>query len=150
MCQVVAYCNCVYARLQRIKRPNGQVDEYVQILESYREGGKVRQKVIANLGNKQILKNQLPSLLKILKPSLFRDAASIEPATALPYGVIFVVHHLFNYLSIIPILKTPLPSLLKILTPSLFGDAPSTEPATALPYGVIFVVHQLFKYLSMI
>jgi len=96
MCQVVAYCNCVYARLQRIKRPNGQVDEYVQILESYREGGKVRQKVIANLGNKQILKNQLPSLLKILKPSLFRDAASIEPATALPYGVIFVVHQLFS------------------------------------------------------
>lgn len=89
----------MYARVQKIKRPNGQVDEYVQILESYREGGKVRQKVIANLGNKKILKNQLSSLLKILKPSLL-DSQSIEPQVSASYGVVFLVHHFFSELGL--------------------------------------------------
>lgn len=90
----------MYARVQKIKRPNGQVDEYVQILESYREGKKVHQKVIANLGNKQVLKNQLGSLLKILNPSLLRSSQSVEPQVSAPYGVVFLVHHLFSELNL--------------------------------------------------
>ncbi len=90
----------MYARVQKIKRPNGQVDEYVQILESYREGKKVHQKVIANLGNKQVLKKQLGSLLKILNPSLLRSSQSIEPQVSAPYGVVFLVHHLFSELNL--------------------------------------------------
>ncbi len=90
----------MYARVQKIKRPNGHVDEYVQILESYREGGKVHQKLIANLGNKQVLKNQLGSLLKILKPSLLRGSESVEPEVSAPYGVVFLVHHLFSDLGL--------------------------------------------------
>lgn len=90
----------MYARVQKIKRPNGHVNEYVQILESYREGGKVRQRLIANLGNKEVLKNQLGSLLKILKPSLLRGAQSVEPEVSAPYGVVFLVHHLFSELGL--------------------------------------------------
>lgn len=90
----------MYARVQKIKRLNGQVDEYVQILESYREGGKVHQKLIANLGNKEVLKNQLGSLLKILKPSLLRGSQSVEPQVSACYGVVFLVHHFFSELGL--------------------------------------------------
>lgn len=94
----------MYARVQKIKRPNGHVNEYVQILESYREGGKVRQRLIANLGNKEVLKNQLGSLLKILKPSLLRGAQSVEPEVSARYGVVFLVHHLFSELGLFELL----------------------------------------------
>lgn len=90
----------MFARLQRIKRPSGQVDEYVQIVESYWERGKARQKVIANLGNKRVLESQLPALLKILNPSLLKPTEFIEPMLALPYGGIFVVHRLFSELGL--------------------------------------------------
>ena len=90
----------MFARLQRIKRPSGQIDEYVQIVESYWEGSKARQKVIANLGNKRVLESQLPSLLKILNPSLLKHAEFIEPKIALPYGGIFVVQRLFSELGL--------------------------------------------------
>ena len=88
----------MFARLQRIKRPNGQIDQYVQIVESYWERGKARQKVIANLGNKRVLESQLPALLKILNPSLLKHSEFIEPKVALPYGGIFVVNRLFSEL----------------------------------------------------
>jgi transposase len=90
----------MFARLQRIKRPSGQIDEYVQIVESYWERGKARQKVIANLGNKRVLESQLPSLLKILNPSLVKHAEFIEPKIALPYGGIFVIQRLFSELGL--------------------------------------------------
>ncbi|HET8669154.1 MAG TPA: IS1634 family transposase [Candidatus Saccharimonadales bacterium] len=90
----------MFARLQRIKRPNGQIDQYVQIVESYWEGGKARQKIIANLGNKRVLESQLPSLLKILNPSLLKHSEFIEPKVALPYGGIFVVNRLFSELGL--------------------------------------------------
>lgn len=64
----------MYVHVQKIKRSNGQVDEYVRILESYRDKGRVKQKLVANLGNKRMLQSQSLSLIKILNPSLFQDA----------------------------------------------------------------------------
>jgi len=90
----------VYARVQKIKRPNGQVDEYVQILESYRDHGKVRSRVISNLGNRRVLQSQALSLVKILKPSLLGSSESMEPVASAPYGITFLVHHLFSELNL--------------------------------------------------
>lgn len=86
----------MYARIQKIKRPNGKIDEYVQIVESYRAHGKVGQKVIANLGNKQVLQKQFLGLVKLLNPSLLKEIESVQPKEMAPYGICFVVHHLFR------------------------------------------------------
>jgi len=103
----------MFVRVQRIKRPSGKIDEYVQILESYRDQGQVRQRVIANLGNKLVLRNQLPALLQILDPApgtateSGRDAsktATIQPTVCARYGIVWVVHHLFSALGLWEIL----------------------------------------------
>jgi len=89
----------MYTRIRKIKRANGHIDEYVEILESYREDGKIHKKRIANLGNKSILKTQLQSLLKILDPSLLVNPIdSIQSKSSAPYGIIFLVHHYFSEL----------------------------------------------------
>jgi len=91
----------MYTRIRKIKRANGHIDEYVEILESYRENGKIHKKRIANLGNKSILKTQLQSLLKILDPSLLaHPTESIQSKSSAPYGIIFLVHHFFSELKL--------------------------------------------------
>jgi transposase len=99
----------MYVRLQKIKRPNGSVDEYVQILESYRQGGKVRQKIIANLGNRRLLKANLDSLIFLVDPDradLIRpderavEGNSVVPQVSAPYGIVFLVHSLFAELNL--------------------------------------------------
>src|SRR5260370_32656309 len=45
----------MYPRIKRVRRGD-QVQEYVQLVEGHREGGKVRQRVVANLGRLDELK----------------------------------------------------------------------------------------------
>ena len=96
----------MFVRLQKIRRPNGSTDEYVQILESYREGGKVRQKVVANLGNRRLLKSNLESLITVVDPDRAEPtdraakAASVDPLVSAPYGIVLLVHWFFTELNL--------------------------------------------------
>lgn len=53
-------CANVYARVKRTRRGD-QVHEYVQLVEGHREGGKVRQHVVATLGRLDELKSVRPA-----------------------------------------------------------------------------------------
>ena len=99
----------MFVRLQKIRRPNGSTDEYVQILESYRQNGKVRQKVVANLGNRRLLKANLESLITVVDPDradlVHRadragEAGSVVPQVSAPYGIVLMVHELFTELDV--------------------------------------------------
>ncbi len=50
----------MYPRTVRIRSTNGTVNEYVRIVEAYREDGKVKQRVVADLGRKDVLLAVLP------------------------------------------------------------------------------------------
>jgi len=54
--------------IQSVKVPssNGTVHEYIRIIGSVRENGKVKQKVIANLGRRNTLETVLPLLNRFL------------------------------------------------------------------------------------
>lgn len=88
----------MFIRLQHLKKKDGKEYEYLQIMESYREGGKVHKKVVANLGNREMLQSQLQSLVKLLNPSLLKEEPDVKPITSAPYGGMYCVHHLFSEL----------------------------------------------------
>ena len=56
----------MYIRTVKIPSSNGTVNEYVRIVESYREQGKVKQRVLADLGRKDLLAALLPQLQRVL------------------------------------------------------------------------------------
>jgi hypothetical protein len=52
----------MYPRTVRIRSSSGTVNEYVRVVEAYREDGKVKQRVVADLGRKDLLIEILPKL----------------------------------------------------------------------------------------
>src|SRR5580698_8798220 len=56
----------MYPRTVRVRSTSGTVNEYVRIVEAYREDGKVKQRVVADLGRKDLLIEVLPKLRKLL------------------------------------------------------------------------------------
>ena len=57
----------MFIRSVKIPSSNGTVHEYVRIVGSVRENGKVKQKVIANLGRRDTLEAVLPLLNRFLR-----------------------------------------------------------------------------------
>jgi transposase len=57
----------MFPRITRVKRPNGQIDEYVQMVESYRDKqGRARQRTVVSLGRRDLLTPHLESLIRLL------------------------------------------------------------------------------------
>ena len=57
----------MYLRTVKVPSSNGNVNEYVRVVEAYRQDGKVKQRTIADLGRKDLLLAVLPQLERILK-----------------------------------------------------------------------------------
>ncbi len=57
----------MFIRSVKVRSSNGTVHEYVRIVTSVREGEKVKQKVIANLGRREVLEAVLPMLNRFLR-----------------------------------------------------------------------------------
>src|SRR5260370_1339417 len=56
----------MYPRTVKVRSSRGTVNEYVRVVEAYREGGKVKQRVVADLGRKDLLAERLPTLRRLL------------------------------------------------------------------------------------
>ena len=52
--------------LRSVKAPNGH-HEYLRLVESFRDGNKVRQRIIAHLGRKDLLAPHLDKLVQLLQ-----------------------------------------------------------------------------------
>jgi hypothetical protein len=50
----------MYLRTIKVRSSNGMVNEYVRVVEAYRQDGKVKQRTIADLGRKDFLAEILP------------------------------------------------------------------------------------------
>src|SRR5712691_2424682 len=57
----------MYVRTIRVPSSNGTTNEYLRVVEAFRENGKVKQRTIADLGRKDLLRAVLPQLERILK-----------------------------------------------------------------------------------
>jgi transposase len=102
----------MFIRTVKVPSSNGSVNEYVRVVEAYRQDGKVKQRVIADLGRKDLLTAMLPKLQRVLlgtpTPS-GEDADAIEVLDASTWGPVLVVRTLFDQLGLWPILDALLP-----------------------------------------
>ncbi|MBV8384176.1 MAG: hypothetical protein JOZ63_16330, partial [Planctomycetaceae bacterium] len=56
----------MYPRTIKGRSSSGTINEYVRVVEAYRDGGKVKQRVVADLGRKDLLIDILPKLKRLL------------------------------------------------------------------------------------
>ena len=56
----------MYVRTIKVPSSNGTINEYVRVVEAYREHGKVKQRTIADLGRKDVLLALLPQLERVV------------------------------------------------------------------------------------
>jgi transposase len=93
----------MYPRTVRVRSTSGTVNEYVRIVEAYREDGQVKQRVVADLGRKDLLIEVLPKLRKLLTGEADSQAPdSAEPlvADASNWGPVLVIRALFDQLGL--------------------------------------------------
>jgi transposase len=97
----------MYPRTVKVRSSSGTVNEYVRVVEAYRDGGKVKQRVVADLGRKDLLIDILPKLKRLLTgdggPD---DSAPTDPEVvdASTWGPILVVRAVFDQLGLWSIL----------------------------------------------
>jgi transposase len=97
----------MYPRTVKVRSSSGSVNEYVRIVEAYREDGKVKQRVVADLGRKDLLIEVLPKLRKLLNgedDSPAPDPAEPQVAEASNWGPVLVIRSLFDQLGLWDIL----------------------------------------------
>jgi transposase len=101
----------MYPRTVKVRSQNGVVHEYVRVVEAYRDHGKVKQRVVADLGRKDLLVELLPKLRRLLD----RDAggesgnpADPQVVDASTWGPVLVVRALFDQLGLWAILDQEL------------------------------------------
>jgi transposase len=97
----------MYVRTIKVPSSNGTTNEYVRVVEAYRQDGKVKQRTIADLGRKDVLLAILPKLERVLKglPKLEDDPkGDIAIADAATWGPVLVVRTLFDELGLWTIL----------------------------------------------
>ncbi len=82
--------------------PCGPVD-YLYIVESYRDGTRVRQRTVANLGRADVLAPHLDALVRLLQPYLTHAIGPVEAVHAphaLTYGPVAVARQLWTQLGL--------------------------------------------------
>ena len=93
----------MFIRTVKVPSSNGTVNEYVRVVEAYRQDGKVKQRVIADLGRKDFLTQLLPNLQRVLlgTPVLpDEDPDAIDILDASTWGPVLVVRALFEQLGL--------------------------------------------------
>lgn len=89
--------------LRSVKAPNGR-HEYLRLVESYREGHKVKQRIVAHLGRKDLLAPHLDTLIHLLQEECSSPRwvpfEQISTPRASTWGPILVARHLFDKLSL--------------------------------------------------
>src|SRR3989440_7549040 len=107
----------MYPRTVKVRSSSGTVNEYVRVVEAYRERGKVKQRVVADLGRKDLLVEVLPKLRRLLAGEA-HDPADPQFGEAPTWGPVLVVRALFDQLG----LRAILDQYLRQATGDSFAD----------------------------
>ncbi|MBI3695016.1 MAG: IS1634 family transposase [Acidobacteria bacterium] len=93
--------------LRSVKAANGR-HQYLRLVENYREGDKIRQRVVVHIGRKDLLAPHLDALVRILQADQPAPAWVSAPEVSAPqawtWGPILVARHLLDSLALGPIL----------------------------------------------
>jgi len=132
----------MYIRTVKVPSSSGKVNEYVRIVEAYRQDGKVKQRVVADLGRKDVLTTLLPQLQRLLAG---RDVVvaqqpqgEVKALEAATWGPMLLVQHLAQ--------KLGLPAIFEKLLKS--GPADEEErPRVAPPSerALVLIANRLIR-----
>lgn len=93
--------------LRSVKAANGR-HEYLRLVESYRQGDKIRQRVVLHVGRKDLLAPHLDALVRLLQADqpdpTWVSTEEVSAPQAWTWGPVRVARHLFDSLSLGPIL----------------------------------------------
>src|SRR5216684_2384148 len=99
----------MFIRSIKVPSSSGVVHEYVRVVESVRENGRVKQKVVLNLGRRDTLATLLPLLQRFLlgdaAPPVEHDGP-IHALDASTWGPVLIVRHFFQQLGLWPLLDS--------------------------------------------
>ncbi len=98
----------MYVRTVRVPSSSGAINEYVRVVEAYREGGKVKQRIIADLGRRDLLTAMLPKLRRLLEGEQRiegEDEDSIKILQTFTWGPVLAVRQLFEQLGLWELLE---------------------------------------------
>jgi transposase len=99
----------MFIRSIKVRSSSGTVHEYVRIVASVRENGRVRQAVVANLGRRDTLEAVLPLLNRFLQgesdpqqqlPKQLTQDGLVEVLDSSTWGPMLVARHLFQKLGL--------------------------------------------------
>jgi len=102
----------MFIRIVKVPSSSGNVNEYVRVVEAYRDNGKVKQRVIADLGRKDLLTLLLPKLERALLGApvpTAEDPDAIAVIDSSTWGPVLAVRTLFDRLGLWRILDELLP-----------------------------------------
>jgi hypothetical protein len=127
----------MYPRTVKVRSSSGTVNEYVRVVEAYREDGKVKQRVVADLGRKDLLQQLLPKLQRVLRgtPAVAGEP-DVDILEAWTWGPVLVVRRLFEQLGLWQILEDHL------------GQPKPRDDAAQVPYAdrvFVLVANRLIR-----
>jgi transposase len=101
----------MYPRIVKVRSSNGTINEYVRVVEAYRDGGAPKQRTVVDLGRKDVLLAILPKLQRLLRGDIEPDAdtpAELKVVDASTWGPVLVIRTLFEQLGLWDILDRSL------------------------------------------
>ena len=96
----------MYLRTIKVRSSSGSINEYVRLVEAYRNHGKVKQRTLADLGRKDLLAEILPKLQRFLGGDRADTGEAEDPdiLDASTWGPVLAVRRLFDQLGLWTIL----------------------------------------------
>ncbi|MDD2676632.1 MAG: IS1634 family transposase [Methylacidiphilaceae bacterium] len=88
-----------------MRRKDGSEAEYVRLVESDREKGRVKQRIVATLGRKDLLAPHLDRLAELLGRSAPASRRALEPQESTVWGPTLVARHLWKELGLEELLE---------------------------------------------
>jgi hypothetical protein len=93
----------VFVRIIKVPSSNGSINEYVRIVESYRKDGRVKQRIVADLGRRDVLTAMLPKLRQLLEGTASNEGQTEGGTQILDsyrWGPLLVVRTLFEQIGL--------------------------------------------------
>jgi transposase len=132
----------MYLRAIKVASSSGKINEYVRIVEAYRQDGKVKQRVVANLGRKDVLAALLPKLQRLLAGQNAIVGQELDGELkvheAANWGPMLVVQHLARQLDLPAIFQQCLKA----------GHVEQDDEARAAPPGeraLVLIANRLIR-----
>src|SRR3954469_14020578 len=94
----------MYPRTVKVRSSSGTVNEYVRVVEAYRQDGKVKQRTVADLGRKDLLIEFLPKLQRLLLGGEAAETPDPDILDASTWGPVLVLRAVFDQLGLWSIL----------------------------------------------